>query len=83
MTQAYTLFPDQAGGLSSTITNALFKPIDPDNNPTVTTGAGAVMPYFALDYFRIKSPIIRTKSSWPEGYVEQPGCFPGKYAGGR
>lgn len=80
--QAYTLFPNHPSGLTSTITDAVFGPIDPNNNPTATTGAGAVMPYFALDYFHIKQPTILAETYWKMGYsAGYFGCFPGKYAG--
>jgi hypothetical protein len=39
-----------SGGLTPAVTNAIFDPVDPTSGPTATTGAGVIMPYFALNY---------------------------------
>jgi hypothetical protein len=45
------------GTIPSTITDPLFgSPVSPTTAPSATANAGAIMPYFALDYLHFKTP---------------------------
>ena len=67
------------GGLTPAVTNAIFGPVDPTSGPTATTGAGAIMPYFALNYLPIKAIPVMPESDWHFGTSGGNGCYPNKY----
>jgi hypothetical protein len=63
-------------GLPSAVTNAMFgQPINANQAPTPTTNAGAVMPYFALDYLPFKPLPIAPQAQW-HGAPAPIGCQP-------
>jgi hypothetical protein len=64
------------GSLPSSITDPLFGlPVSSTNAPSVTTNAGAIAPYFQLDYFSIKFPPQMPQSAWSQN-PNKNGCEP-------
>ena len=54
-------------GLPLAITDPLFgQPVAGSEAPSVTANAGAIMPYFALDYARVKNLDLIPESKWDQ-----------------
>ena len=65
-----------ATGLPSTITDPLFgQPVDPNTAPSATSNAGAIMPYFALNYLPIKFAPQMPQQDWSQNPTHS-GCQP-------
>jgi hypothetical protein len=65
-----------ATGLPGTITNPLFgQPVDPNAAPSATSNAGAIMPYFALNYLPIKFAPEMPQQYWGQN-PNHSGCQP-------
>ncbi|RKQ93011.1 hypothetical protein C8N24_2870 [Solirubrobacter pauli] len=63
-------------GMPPTLTNPVFGlPVSTTTDPSATTNAGAMMPYFALDYLRIKSLPLAPQNQWHASPAPR-GCQP-------
>jgi hypothetical protein len=63
-------------GLPPSITDPLFgQPVSGTAAPSVTANAGAIMPYFALDYLQVKNLDLIPESHWDQNPTVN-GCEP-------
>ena len=66
----------KVSGLPPAISKPVFAPVDPTTMPTTTSGAGAIQPYFGLNYLPINAvKQFPPGNGWPLKYEGPPGCY--------